>query len=112
MGIKVETLVLGNGKSRPSRGSSVIVHYTGRLEDGTIFDSSRDRNEPFVFILGAGQVIRGWEEEEAVASMTKGQIIKLTCPPDYAYGVKGFPPMIPTNATLIFEVELIDMMTD
>ena len=106
MGIDVETLVLGDGKNYPQRGNTVIVHYIGKLEDGTKFDSSRDRNEPFEFILGAGQVISGWED--AVADMTKGQLVKLLCPPDYAYGVLGFPPIIPSNATLIFEIELID----
>ena len=70
MGIQVQTLVLGDGQNFPMRGNTVIVHYTGKLEDGTKFDSSRDRNEPFEFILGAGQVIRGWEE--AVAQLTKG----------------------------------------
>ena len=70
MGLKIETLVLGDGQSKPSRGNTVIVHYTGKLEDGSSFDSSRLRNEPFEFILGAGQVIRGWEE--SVALMTKG----------------------------------------
>ena len=106
MGVKIETLVLGDGKHAPTRGHTVIVHYTGKLEDGTTFDSSRDRNEPFEFILGAGQVIRGWEE--AAGQMTKGQLCKLICTPDYAYGQQGFPPIIPGNATLIFEVELID----
>ena len=106
MGVKVETLVLGDGNNKPSRGHTVIVHYTGKLEDGTTFDSSRDRNEPFEFILGAGQVIRGWEE--AAGQMTKGQLCKLVCTPDYAYGAQGFPPVIPGHATLIFEVELID----
>ena len=106
MGIEVETKVLGDGQNYPTRGSTVIVHYVGKLQDGTTFDSSRNRNEPFEFILGAGQVIRGLEE--AAASLTKGQIINLICPPDYAYGVQGFPPIIPSNATLIFEVELID----
>ena len=106
MGVKVETLVLGDGTNFPCRGHTVIVHYTGKLEDGTTFDSSRDRNEPFEFILGAGQVIRGWEE--ATFQMSKGQLCKLTCTPDYAYGTHGIPPIIPANATLIFEVELID----
>ena len=106
MGVEIETIVLGDGQNYPSRGNTVIVHYTGRLEDGTKFDSSRDRNEPFEFIMGAGQVIRGWEE--GIIEMTKGQQIKLTCSPDYAYGPQGFPPIIPGNATLVFEVELID----
>ena len=106
MGVKVETLVLGDGQNAPKRGNSVIVHYTGKLEDGTKFDSSRDRNMTFEFILGAGQVIKGWEE--GIALMTKGQLCRLTCTPDYAYGQVGFPPLIPDNATLVFEVELID----
>lgn len=62
MGIQIKTLVLGDGKNMPKRGNTVIVHYTGKLEDGARLDSSRDRNEAFEFILGAGQVIRGWEE--------------------------------------------------
>mmetsp|Transcript_33515 Transcript_33515/g.24172 ORF Transcript_33515/g.24172 Transcript_33515/m.24172 type:complete len:109 (-) Transcript_33515:111-437(-) len=106
MGVKIETIILGDGQNQPSRGNTVIVHYTGKLEDGTKFDSSRDRNEPFEFIMGAGQVIRGWEE--GVIEMSKGQLCRLTCTPDYAYGPQGFPPIIPGNATLIFEVELID----
>ena len=85
MGVKIETLVLGDGCNMPTRGKTVIVHYTGKLEDGTRFDSSRDRNEPFEFILGAGQVIRGWED--GVAQMSKGQVVRLTCTPDFAYGV-------------------------
>ena len=84
MGVKIDTLVLGDGSSVPARGNTVIVHYTGKLEDGSSFDSSRDRNEPFEFILGAGQVILGWEE--AVSQMSKGQLCKITCTPDYAYG--------------------------
>jgi FK506-binding protein 1 len=106
MGIKIETLVLGDGQNMPRRGNTVIVHYTGKLEDGTRFDSSRDRNEPFEFILGAGQVILGWEE--GVALMSRGQLCRLHCTPDYAYGAEGFPPSIPGNTSLIFEVELLD----
>ncbi|CDW86966.1 peptidyl-prolyl cis-trans isomerase fkbp1a [Stylonychia lemnae] len=106
MGVQIDTLVLGDGQNFPKRGNTVIVHYTGRLEDGSKFDSSRDRNEPFEFVLGAGQVIRGWEE--GLALMSKGQVVRLTCTPDYAYGLQGFPPIIPGNATLMFEVELID----
>ncbi len=92
--------------NKPSRGKTVIVHFVGKLEDGTVFDSSRKRNEPFEFILGAGQVIRGWEE--GVVEMSKGEIRKLTCPPDYAYGDLAVPPSIPAKATLIFEIELLD----
>lgn len=84
MGITIETVVLGDGQNFPKRGNSVIVHYTGRLEDGSKFDSSRDRNEPFEFVLGAGQVIRGWDE--GLAKMSKGQVCKLSCSPEHAYG--------------------------
>jgi FKBP-type peptidyl-prolyl cis-trans isomerase len=80
----IDTLVLGDGQNNPKRGQTVIVHYIGKLEDGTKFDSSRDRNTPFEFILGAGQVIKGWEE--GIGLMTKGQLCRLTCSPDYAYG--------------------------
>ena len=106
MGIQIKTLVLGDGRSIPTRGNTVIVHYTSKLEDGTRLDSSRDRNEPFEFILGAGQVIRGWEE--TLAQMSKGQLSQITVPPEYGYGQEGFPPSIPGNTTLIFEIELID----
>lgn len=98
--------MLGDGKSVARRGNTVIVHYTGKLEDGTRLDSSRDRNEPFEFILGAGQVIRGWEE--GLSQMSKGQICEMTLTPDYGYGEEGFPPSIPGNTVLIFEIELID----
>mmetsp|Transcript_25413 Transcript_25413/g.28221 ORF Transcript_25413/g.28221 Transcript_25413/m.28221 type:complete len:109 (+) Transcript_25413:28-354(+) len=94
----------GDGTSAPA-GSKVTVHYTGRLTDGTKFDSSVDRGEPFQFTLGAGQVIKGWDE--GVALMTKGEKAQLTCPPDYAYGASGYPPIIPPSSTLVFDVELI-----
>jgi len=106
MSVRIDTLVLGDGQNYPKKGNTVIVHYTGKLEDGSKFDSSRDRGEPFEFVIGAGQVIKGWEE--GIAQMSKGQIAKLTCSPEAAYGAQGFPPLIPENATLIFEVELID----
>ncbi|CAI2385089.1 unnamed protein product [Moneuplotes crassus] len=95
----------GNGESPPS-GSTVYVHYIGTLNDGTKFDSSRDRGEKFSFVLGAGQVIKGWDE--GVASMTKGERATLVCPPDYAYGASGIPGVIPPSATLNFDVELFD----
>lgn len=81
------------------------VFSTGTLTDGKKFDSSRDRGQPFKFKIGAGQVIRAWDE--GVAQMSVGEVAKLTCSPDYAYGSKGYPPIIPANATLIFEVELL-----
>ena len=90
----------------PPSGSSVDVHYVGRLTDGTVFDSSRDRNAPFAFTLGQGQVIRGWDM--GVATMKLGELCELECSAEYAYGEHGSPPKIPPNATLIFEVELLD----
>uniref|UniRef100_A0A3Q0RAK6 peptidylprolyl isomerase n=1 Tax=Amphilophus citrinellus TaxID=61819 RepID=A0A3Q0RAK6_AMPCI len=78
---------------------------TGTLTNGKKFDSSRDRGKPFEFKLGAGEVIRGWDE--GVAEMSLGQVAKLTCTPDFAYGSRGYPPIIPANSTLIFEVELL-----
>lgn len=79
----------------------------GTLTNGNKFDSSRDRGKPFEFKIGLGNVIKGWDE--GVAQMSKGQRAKLTCSPDYAYGARGFPPVIPANSVLIFDVELIDM---
>ena len=81
------------------------MHYVGKLLDGTVFDSSRDRNEAFSFKLGEGMVIKGWDK--GVATMKKGEIAILTCAPDYAYGKRGSPPKIPADATLQFEVELL-----
>jgi len=104
MGVEVETIKPGDGSS-PTAGQKVKVHYTGTLTDGTVFDSSRNKGRPFEFTLGAGQVIKGWDE--GVAKMSKGEQAKLTCSPDYAYGPKGYPGVIPPNATLIFDVELL-----
>ncbi|XP_018533326.1 uncharacterized protein LOC108884139 [Lates calcarifer] len=105
MGVNVETIKPGDGKTFPQKGHTVTVHYVGTLPNGEKFDSSRDRGPPFQFKLGLGQVIRGWDE--GVAQMSVGQVVKLTCSPDYAYGTKGYPPIIPPNSTLIFEVELL-----
>ncbi|XP_014827933.1 PREDICTED: peptidyl-prolyl cis-trans isomerase FKBP1A-like [Poecilia mexicana] len=105
MGVDVETIRPGDGRTFPKKGSTVAVHYVGTLTNGKKFDSSRDRGEPFTFKLGAGEVIRGWDE--GVAQMSLGQLAKLTCSPDYAYGSRGYPPIIPANSTLIFEVELL-----
>jgi FKBP-type peptidyl-prolyl cis-trans isomerase len=104
--MKLEILAAGAGPSA-KQGDSVTVHYTGRLTDGTKFDSSVDRDEPFTFVLGTGQVIRGWDE--GVARMRVGDQARLTIPPELAYGEAGYPGAIPPNATLIFEVELLSI---
>lgn len=109
-GIIKKVLVKGTGEDRPDKGSDVSVHYTGTLMDGTKFDSSVDRGTPFVFKLGVGQVIKGWDE--GVASMLKGEKAILTCQSDYAYGARGSPPTIPANAKLQFEVELFSWKSD
>jgi FKBP-type peptidyl-prolyl cis-trans isomerase FkpA len=89
------------------QGSTVTVHYTGWLPDGSKFDSSRDRGEPFAFTLGAGQVIAGWDE--GVKGMRTGGRRKLVLPPQLAYGAEGAPPAIPPGATLVFDVEVLDV---
>merc|ERR1712168_1346854 len=106
MGVDVATIKPGNGGPTPQKGQTVRVHYVGTLTDGKQFDSSRSRGKPFSFKIGAGEVIKGWDE--GVAQMCKGQVAKLTCSPDYAYGARGFPGVIPPNAVLQFEVELTD----
>jgi FKBP-type peptidyl-prolyl cis-trans isomerase len=97
-------LAPGQGDSAVA-GRTVTVHYTGWLPDGTKFDSSRDRGEPFAFTLGAGQVISGWDE--GVKGMKVGGRRKLVLPPPLAYGDVGAPPAIPPNATLVFDVEVL-----
>jgi len=104
-GITKKILKKGEGWKTPTTGGDVKVHYVGTLLDGTKFDSSRDRGDPFSFTLGVGQVIKGWDT--GVASMLKGEVALLTCKSEYAYGKAGSPPKIPPNATLQFEVELI-----
>ena len=104
--MKIETLKAGQGPS-PKTGDTVVVHYTGWLTDGAKFDSSVDRNEPFEFVLGTGQVIAGWDQ--GVAQMKVGDKVRLTIPPELAYGAQGYPGAIPPNATLIFEVELLSV---
>lgn len=102
--LQVEKLVAGSGTA-PQNGQSVTVHYTGWLTSGEKFDSSVDRDEPFTFVLGTGQVITGWDK--GVAAMRVGDKVKLTIPPEMAYGQTGYPGIIPPGATLVFEVELL-----
>jgi FKBP-type peptidyl-prolyl cis-trans isomerase len=104
--IKEEKKV-GTGPSAAT-GDTVRVHYTGTLMDGTKFDSSRDRNEPFEFTLGAGMEIKGWDE--GVPGMKKGGQRKLTIPSDKGYGKRGSPPKIPPDAPLVFDVELVEIV--
>lgn len=103
--IKVDTLKGRKDGAVAVAGKSVTVHYTGRLLDGTKFDSSVDRGDPFTFTLGAGMVIKGWDE--GVAGMREGGKRKLTIPANMAYGAEGRPPVIPPNAPLEFDVELL-----
>ena len=103
-GLVIEELVMGSGAAAAA-GQHVTVHYTGWLTNGTKFDSSKDRNDPFDFPLGAGHVIRGWDE--GVQGMQVGGKRKLTIPPALGYGARGAGGVIPPNATLVFEVELL-----
>ncbi len=92
---------------KPTKGQKVKVHYTGKLEDGTVFDSSVKRGVPIEFTLGVGQVIKGWDE--GIADMKVGEKRQLIIPPDLGYGPNGYPPVIPANSTLIFDTELVEV---
>jgi len=105
-GLQYIDTVVGGGAS-PKRGKRVTVHYTGTLENGQKFDSSRDRDQPFTFVIGRGKVIRGWDE--GVMGMRVGGRRQLIIPPELGYGERGVPGVIPPDATLLFDVELIEV---
>jgi peptidylprolyl isomerase len=106
MALQVDDVKVGSG-AEATPGKTVTVHYVGTLTNGSKFDSSRDRGQGFTFPLGAGRVIQGWDQ--GVAGMKVGGVRKLTIPPELGYGARGFPPVIPPNSTLVFEVELLDV---
>ncbi|QKX61753.1 uncharacterized protein TRUGW13939_08909 [Talaromyces rugulosus] len=105
MGVVKDVLSPGDGQHFPKPGDQITMHYTGTLENGSKFDSSRDRNEPFVCNIGVGQLIKGWDE--GVPQMSLGERAKLTISSDYGYGARGVPGLIPGGATLIFDVQLL-----
>ncbi len=105
-GLKYVDLVEGTGAS-PKKGKTVTVHYTGTLDNGTKFDSSRDKGQPYSFAIGTGRVIKGWDE--GLMTMKVGGRRKLIVPPSLGYGTAGSPPNIPPNSTLNFDVELLDV---
>jgi FKBP-type peptidyl-prolyl cis-trans isomerase FkpA len=105
-GLVVEDLRCGTGDDA-SEGVTVLVHYEGRLEDGTVFDSTRDRGDPLRFVLGSGTVIEGFDD--AVRGMAERGVRRIEVPPDLGYGASGLPPDIPPNATLEFEIELLEV---
>ncbi|MDX5152529.1 MAG: FKBP-type peptidyl-prolyl cis-trans isomerase [Acidiferrobacterales bacterium] len=105
--LQIEDIEVGSGDEATGSGQTVTVHYTGWLTDGTKFDSSVDRGTPFQFPLGVGMVIKGWDQ--GVAGMKVGGKRKLTIPPDLGYGAAGAGGVIPPNATLVFEVELLEV---
>lgn len=104
MGLIIEDIIVGNG-AEAVKGKTISVHYTGWLTDGTKFDSSLDRGQPFTVRLGAGEVIKGWDE--GFAGMKVGGKRKLTIPPEMGYGSRAVGGVIPAHSTLVFEVELL-----
>jgi peptidylprolyl isomerase len=106
-GLQYADTKIGTGAT-PNEGQIVVVHFIGWLDDGTKFDSTRDRGKPFGFPLGSGQVIRGWDE--GVRGMKVGGTRRLIVPPALGYGEKGVPPIVPPNARLVFDIELIRVL--
>jgi len=106
-GLQYADTGMGNGPT-PNEGQIVVVHFVGWLDDGTKFDSTRDRGKPFGFPLGSGQVIKGWDE--GVRGMHVGGKRRLIVPPALGYGEKGVPPIVPPNAGLVFDVELVRVL--
>ena len=106
MGVDITRLSAGDGKTFPKKGDRVTIHYVGTLKaNGKKFDSSRDRGKPFQCVIGVGSVIRGWDEGVPQLSLGEKAVLEIT--PDYGYGASGYPPVIPANSTLVFEVELL-----
>uniref|UniRef100_A0A0B6XYS2 peptidylprolyl isomerase n=1 Tax=Arion vulgaris TaxID=1028688 RepID=A0A0B6XYS2_9EUPU len=107
MGVEIETITPGDGKTYAKKGDTVVVHYTGTLANGKKFDSSRDRSKPFEAVIGVGKVIKGWDE--GFTKISVGERAILTITPDFGYGAKGAGGVIPPNATLTFDVELLSV---
>ncbi|HLD95585.1 MAG TPA: FKBP-type peptidyl-prolyl cis-trans isomerase [Alphaproteobacteria bacterium] len=105
--LEIEEVLVGTGKEAKA-GDRIRAHYTGQLEDGTVFDSSHNRNQPLKFTLGVGQVIKGWDD--GLQGMLEGGKRRLTIPPHLGYGAHGAGDSIPPNATLIFDVELVEVL--
>eukprot|EP01115_Flamella_aegyptia_P015196 TRINITY_DN91563_c0_g1_i1.p1 TRINITY_DN91563_c0_g1~~TRINITY_DN91563_c0_g1_i1.p1 ORF type:complete len:120 (+),score=23.53 TRINITY_DN91563_c0_g1_i1:41-400(+) len=107
MGVEIEVIQPGDGKTFPKQNDQLYIEYKGYLEDGTVFDSSYDRGKPITFLIGIGSVIKGWDE--GVMKMSLNEKAKLTISPDYAYGDEPPTDKIPPNATLIFDVHLVQI---